>query len=78
MLKYKLCSTKLFSKITTYGILLLIMSLGTFMIAASVSVGKVVHGQQTLDIKTPAGNEPFRGEKISELSQSFLRNIRLI
>jgi hypothetical protein len=58
VLKYKLCSTKLFIKITTYGILLLIMPLGTFMIAGSVSVGKVVYGQQTLDIKHQQGMSP--------------------
>lgn len=42
--------------------IILFALLGIFMIAASISVGKVVYGQQTLDIKTPGGNEAFGGE----------------
>jgi hypothetical protein len=42
--------------------IILFALLGIFMIAGSISVGKVVYGQQTLDIKTPGGNEAFGGE----------------
>jgi hypothetical protein len=42
--------------------IILIMLLGIFLISGGISVGKVVYGQQTLDIKTPGGNEAFSGE----------------
>ena len=37
--------------------------LGLVTIGGSFSAGKFVSGQQTLDIKTPGGNEAFGGEK---------------
>jgi hypothetical protein len=43
--------------------ILLIVMLGLVTISGSFSAGKFVSGQQTLDIKTPGGNEAFGGEK---------------
>ena len=40
-----------------------IMFVGIFLIGGAIFVGRFVHGQETIDIKTPGGNEPFGGEK---------------
>jgi hypothetical protein len=51
---------KLYTNINTF----LIVVLAMVTIAGSFSTGKLVYGQQTLDIKTPGGNEAFGGDKM--------------
>jgi len=43
--------------------LLLVVMFGSVLIAGTFSVGNFVYGQQTLDLKTPGGNEAFGGEE---------------
>jgi hypothetical protein len=52
---------------TNHNILFMLL-IAIFMIAGSISVGKFVYGQQTLDIKTPGGNEAFGGEKMGTVT----------
>lgn len=40
-----------------------IMLVCIFLIGGAIFVGKFVYGQETIDIKTPGGYEPFGGEK---------------
>jgi hypothetical protein len=55
-------------KSSANSIILFTMLIGIFMIAGTISVGKFVYGQQTLDIKTPGGNEAFGGEKMGTVT----------
>jgi hypothetical protein len=43
--------------------LLLMVMFGFVLITGTFSVGNFVFGQQTLDLKTPEGNEAFGGEE---------------
>jgi hypothetical protein len=55
-------------KSSTNSNILFTLLIGIFMIAGTISVGKFVYGQQTLDIKTPGGNEAFGGEKMGTVT----------
>jgi len=55
---------KLFTNVN----ILVIVVLTVVTIAGSFSNGKFVHSQQTLDIKTPGGNEAFGGEEMGTLT----------
>jgi len=55
-------------KIFTNVNIFVIVVLTVVTIAGSFSNGKVVYGQQTLDIKTPGGNEAFGGEEMGTLT----------
>ena len=45
---------------------ILVLSLST--IVAGFSATQLAYSQQTLDIKTPGGNEPFGGEKMGTVT----------
>jgi hypothetical protein len=55
-------------KIFTNVNILLMVVLTVVTISASFSNGKVVYGQQTLDIKSPGGSEAFGGEKMGTVT----------
>jgi len=55
-------------KIFTNANILLMVVLTVVTISGSFSNGKVVYGQQTLDIKTQGGNEAFGGEKMGTVT----------
>jgi hypothetical protein len=47
--------------------ILFISTLGLLMIAGTLSAGKFVFGQQTLDLKSPGGNQAFGGDNKGNL-----------